>query len=576
MKNFRIIFGAILVSAMLLCGKGAQAVDWTLPRGDSQLTNSTLEPFDPGLTLAWEHFTSAFPNNPSQPVAVGNSVFFATGNRVYCLDVSTGARRWSYPAEQPMPSQIRTSLAYYQGRIYFGANDGLLYAISASDGRTLWTYATGGPIRSSPMIADGRLYIGSGDRALHCVDAETGEPFWLGGFRTRDDVTSIAAVSSGLVIFVSRDTFVYAANAQTGRLRWSFRLPVPALNIEPVVSGENVYIGAGTLFTALGVRSGVRRWSVTFPAEIAASPAIRDQVLFIPLRNRQMYAMQTNGRVLWSQPVDTVYSTRCSPLVAGNSVIVATDKGLISAFDVETGQLQWRYMVFPATQGDRQLSANNNIVASPIWANGALYVLPDDGGLRSFRPNAPDNTGPEAFYLVPNPGTVVSGSPPLRFSVQLMDAGSGVDASSVVLTLNGTPLEHTYDPSTGIVSYVTPFAETQVPLPDGRHSVQVTATDWKGNTSTTSWSFTVDNSLPRPRVRTVRPAAAPPQQQEDRTNRWDRGRGRGDNGNQGTAQPRHDDPSADMGPPPPPPPPPTPGGPGGFEDGAGTEMGPPM
>ena len=332
MNRFRLIFSATLMFAMLLCAPRAQAVDWTLPRGNSQLTNSTTEPFDPGLTLAWEHLTTPFPNNPSQPVAVGNSVFFATGNQVYCLDVSTGARKWTYPAEQPMASQIRTSLAYYQGRIYFGANDGLLYAISANDGRTLWTYATGGPIRSSPMISDGRIYIGSDDSSLHCVDAETGEPFWLGGFRTRDDITSIASVSAGLVVFVSRDTFVYAANAQTGRLRWSYRLPVPALNIEPVVSGENVYVGAGTLFTALGVRSGVRRWSVTFPAEIAAPPAVGDQVMFIPLRNQQMYALQTNGRVLWNQPVDTVFSARCSPLVAGDSVIVATDKGLISAY----------------------------------------------------------------------------------------------------------------------------------------------------------------------------------------------------------------------------------------------------
>ena len=50
-------------------------------------------------------------------------------------------------------------------------------------------------------------------------------------------------------------------------------------------------------------------------------------------------------------------------------------------------------------------------------------------------------------------------------------------------------------------SQLTPVTETQVPLKNGRHEIAVTARDWKGNALDYSWSFTVDNSLPRPRIK---------------------------------------------------------------------------
>ncbi len=582
----RPFFAIVAAAAGLVClsPAGAQAEDWLLPRNNPQLTNSTLEPMRAPLALAWRFGTGPQdPGNRSQPAVVGNTVVFAAGRRVYALDALTGAQRWVYPSDQALGSVIRSSIAIYSNRVYFGASDGDVYQLSLSDGRLIGVYHTGGPVRSSPIIEDGRLFIGSDDNALHAIDPLTGEPFWLGGFRTRDDIPTIPAVSGGLVYFVSRDTFLYAAGAQTGRLFWMFRIPVPVLNINPVAGGDSVYLAAGSQLYSFSARGGIRRWQLNFPAEIAAPPALADQVLYVPLRNGKLYAVLTNGRLAWERPVETVFPLRSSPMVAGNIVVTAAERGVISAFDVETAELLWRYALPPILDGTKKRF--NNVEASPVWSNGALYVVADDGALYCFRPDAPDNDAPEIFFLTPSPGMQVSGSPPLKMSATIEDRGSGIVPDSISMLLDGQPVEHKFDPDSGTVSYSTPLGAMQTPLQDGRHEITVQALDWKGNALNFTWSFVVDNSLPKPRVRAPRPAAPQPARPEARPGigetqpgeegrrGWGRGRGRGDDYRQ--QQPD------EMMPPPPPPPPGGPGvdgppgpGPGGPGGPPGPMMGP--
>jgi outer membrane protein assembly factor BamB len=46
--------------------------------------------------------------------------------------------------------------------VYVGSNDNNIYALNARTGAKLWSYATGGPVGSSP-VADGVVYVGSRD-----------------------------------------------------------------------------------------------------------------------------------------------------------------------------------------------------------------------------------------------------------------------------------------------------------------------------------------------------------------------------------------------------------------------------
>lgn len=65
-----------------------------------------------------------------------------------------------------------------------------------------------------------------------------------------------------------------------------------------------------------------------------------------------------------------------------------------------------------------------------------------------------------------------------------------VDPGSIIMTLDGLPVQHIFDPISGTVSYTA-----QVPLLKGFHTVGIFAADMAGNRAVSSWSYTVGSAL---------------------------------------------------------------------------------
>ena len=146
-----------------------------------------------------------------------------------------------------------------------------------------WTFATNGAIVSSPAVASGVVYVGSADGGLYAVEAATGKLRWR--FDAHGDVNSSPAVDGNTVYAVSLDGNLYAVDAATGKQRWSFATQgehrftatavlgaLPSAEIMPdpwdfylssptVVTGA-VYFGSGDgHIYAVDARTGALRWS---------------------------------------------------------------------------------------------------------------------------------------------------------------------------------------------------------------------------------------------------------------------------------------------------------------------------
>ena len=70
--------------------------------------------------------------------------------------------------------RIVSSPVIDQKRIYFGGDDGNIYAVDAETGRQIWKQSTRGPVPSTPAVVDGVLYATSYDGKLYALNAETG------------------------------------------------------------------------------------------------------------------------------------------------------------------------------------------------------------------------------------------------------------------------------------------------------------------------------------------------------------------------------------------------------------------
>ena len=81
--------------------------------------------------------------------------------------------------------KILSSAAVVNGIVYFGSNDGNVYAVSARNGRLVWKHATRGTVNSSPAVVDGRVFVSSLDGYVYALNAADGTQRWR--FRTQGE-----------------------------------------------------------------------------------------------------------------------------------------------------------------------------------------------------------------------------------------------------------------------------------------------------------------------------------------------------------------------------------------------------
>lgn len=111
---------------------------------------------------------------------------------------------WSYATGWP----VLSSPAVVNNVVYVGSCDNNTYAFNATNGVRLWNYTTGSLVLSSPAVANGMVFIGSGDNKTYALDAATGA--LIGTYTTGGSVGSSPAVVNSLVYVGSNDGKIYA------------------------------------------------------------------------------------------------------------------------------------------------------------------------------------------------------------------------------------------------------------------------------------------------------------------------------------------------------------------------------
>lgn len=173
----------------------------------------------------------------SRPALDHERVYFGSEVGEFMAVDFLGEHKWVVKAKRA----ITSSPLLHDGTLYFGAMDGVVYAVEASSGWTVWRFRASRPILSSPAALGHLLFIGSVDKHMYAIDTRNGREAWR--FETDDQVTSSPAVHKNTVYFGSVDGHVYALDANSGRLRWKFRTGGPVTS-SPIVGDEVIYIGS--------------------------------------------------------------------------------------------------------------------------------------------------------------------------------------------------------------------------------------------------------------------------------------------------------------------------------------------
>jgi outer membrane protein assembly factor BamB len=193
------------------------------------------------------------------------------------LDAKTGKTIW----KRSLPSRAESSPLVIGRTVYFGCEDGGLYALSTISGNVRWATSLGGPVKSAPAYYRDTLYVGDYGGYMNAVDADSGELRWqsgsLGpGFGASGAFYSTPAVAFGRVYAGNNDSRVYSFDRKDGTLAWSYSTGGYAYSGPTVAntrhSPPTVYIGSfdGNVY-ALDAKDGGLRWSRSAGGQVIGS-----------------------------------------------------------------------------------------------------------------------------------------------------------------------------------------------------------------------------------------------------------------------------------------------------------------
>lgn len=335
-------------------------------------------------------------------------------NRLWSTDVGKGARLAG--------ANVGVSVA--DGTVYTANLDGVVRALDARSGKTLWQVETDIRMGGGPTAADGLVAIGTLEGQLLVFDYD-GAKRWEA--TVSSEIVSAPAVGRGMVVAMSNDGRTYAYAANSGDRLWVVDSAVPALSLRgnaPPIIGENLtYLGqANGRVQAVSNLTGEPAWEAQLGDTSGRTELermidvdgrmmlIQGDLFAVGFGSKAQALAGDSGRVLWTRDL----SSYTGFTLAGAALMVTTSSGEVLNLDTRSGSALWkqdallyRFLTTPAVHGDtivvgdfdgylhwisiddgaivaRARPGKKGIRSAPVVADGVVYALDLNGNLSAY------------------------------------------------------------------------------------------------------------------------------------------------------------------------------------------------
>jgi outer membrane protein assembly factor BamB len=276
--------------------------------------------------------------------------------------------------------------------------------------RPQFHHAFNSPASPTPVLEEGRAYVTFGSPGTACIDTATGKRLW-----ERRDIEcnhyrgagSSPILYGGLLImnFDGSDRqFVIALDKKTGRTVWETKRSIDFKDLDAsgkpqgegdfrkafatphvvTFDGKPVLISQGAK-AAYGYNplTGEEYWRVEERQNHSAGdrPVIGHGLIFMTTgwSQGQLLALKPGGhgdatgsRVAWR--VTKSVAKKPSLLLVDDLLYMMNDGGVASCIEAKTGNVVWTERI------------GGNYSASPLFANGRIYVFSEEGKATAFAP----------------------------------------------------------------------------------------------------------------------------------------------------------------------------------------------
>jgi outer membrane protein assembly factor BamB len=214
----------------------------------------------------------------------------------------------------------------------------------------------------------------------HNPQAQQRPPFtevWGAGL---DSLAEFPPVVDDKGVFI--ETFkgsIVSFNPQTGKRRWTRRVP-PPLATSPALDDRHLYVSSlGGVVLALRRTDGKRIWRYRVGARTESSPLLVNGTLYFGAEDGTLTALNArNGHRRWRVHVGG--PIKGSPAYSGGLLVVGSYDGHVYGYNAKTGTRRWRTSGLGRYGGLSQ----GRFYSTPTIAYGRVYIGSTDGRMYSL------------------------------------------------------------------------------------------------------------------------------------------------------------------------------------------------
>ncbi len=277
---------------------------------------------------------------------------------------------WTFNAGQP----VKAAAAIAARRVYFGDDLGIIHALDLATGKVLWTFKTEGPIEAAPLILGDTLYLGSGDAFFYALSAADGKLKWK--YETGDKILGGANYakkpgSDGYYIIVgSYDGSLHSLDSATGKAVWQAETSNP-INGSPALTetGLVAFGGCDSFIHVVQLSDGKEVKQIASDAYIAASVAVSGRMGYVGNYGNLVLAFDLDaGELKWKYR-DRNFPYFASAALTDDRVVIGGRDKRVHCLNKETGDAVWIFQ----TRGQ--------VDSSPVICQDSVVVGSQDGRL---------------------------------------------------------------------------------------------------------------------------------------------------------------------------------------------------
>ncbi len=330
-------------------------------------------------------------------VADGHIYTMDADGLVSSYNAATGKRAWRVPTAPRTERQnafLGGALCIEGNRLFVTSGAAQVLALDATTGKEIWRVSVETPVRAAPTVNAGRVFVVTVENELTALSADTGRKLWtytgaptptilLGGSAPAvDGGVVVATLSSGELVALRSDNGVSLWNENlVASRRTEAAANLPDIAARAVIDKGRVYaVGQSGVLAAIDLRTGRRVWDV--PVAGIYEPWIAGDFLFaITLDGEAVCIDARSGRILWVTQLP-----RFDNETKRTGRIVWAGPALVSDRLILVGSNSEALSLSPysgAVLG--KIDLRSSAAMAPVFANGSMFVLDDDGDLSAYR-----------------------------------------------------------------------------------------------------------------------------------------------------------------------------------------------